>query len=142
MAYAQYMAGLSYSNSGLGIAHSIAHAIGGKYHIQHGIALAMVLPAVLKFNMYSDSVAEYKAIAEAFNIETDSKPDIEIARMAVKEIEKFKNDFNIPKKLSDYGVREEDLDILAVNAFEDACTSSNPREVTMTDIYSLLRKML
>ena len=92
--------------------------------------------------MYSDSVAEYKAIAEAFNIETDSKPDIEIARMAVKEIEKFKNDFNIPKKLSDYGVREEDLDILAVNAFEDACTSSNPREVTMTDIYSLLRKML
>ena len=142
MAYAQYMAGLSYSNSGLGIAHSIAHAIGGKYHIQHGIALAMVLPAVLKFNMYSDSVTEYKAIAEAFNIETDSKPDIEIARMAVKEIEKFKNDFNIPKKLSDYGVREEDLDILAVNAFEDACTSSNPREATMTDIYSLLRKML
>lgn len=142
MAYAEYMAGMSYSNSGLGLAHSIAHAIGGKYHIQHGIALAMVLPTILKFNMYSSSVSEYKYIAEAFSIKTESKTDIEIARAVVKEMEKFKNDFNIPKKLSDYGVKEEDLDILAVNAYEDACTSSNPREATMTDIYSLLKKML
>ena len=57
-------------------------------------------------------------------------------------MEKLKNEFNIPKKLSEYGVKEEDLDILALNAFEDACTASNPREATMTDIYMLLKKML
>lgn len=142
MAYAEYMAGLSYSNSGLGIAHSIAHALGGKFNIQHGIALSMILPTVLKFNMYSKSVDEYKTIAEAFGIAVENLKPEEIARAAVKEMEKFKNDFNIPKKLSDYGVKEEDLDILAVNAFEDACTASNPREVTMTDIYMLLKKLL
>ena len=142
MAYAEYIAGLAYSNSGLGIAHSSAHALSGKYKIQHGIALSMVLGSVLKFNMYSESVSEYKHIAEAFDIDTQGKKSDEIARLAVKELEKFKNSFNIPKKLSDYGVREQDLDILAVNAFEDACTAGNPREVTMTDIYMLLKKML
>lgn len=142
MAYAQYMAGLAYSNSGLGIAHSIAHAISGKYKIQHGIALSMILPSVLKFNMYSKQAVEYKYIAESFGHDCDDMKQDEIARLAVKEIEKFKNDFNVPKKLSDYGVQEEDLDILAVNAFEDACTSTNPREATMTDIYMLLKKML
>ena len=142
MAYAEYMAGLAYSNSGLGIAHSIAHAISGKYKIQHGIALSMVLPSVLKFNMYSKQAFEYKHIAEAFGHDCDDMKQEEISRLAVKEIEKFKNDFNVPKRLSDYGVQEEDLDILAVNAFEDACTASNPREATMTDIYLLLKKML
>lgn len=142
MAYAQYMAGLSYSNSGLGIAHSIAHAISGKYNIQHGIALSMILPSVLKFNMYSKYAVEYKAIAESFGHDCDDMKQDEISRLAVKEMEKFKNDFNVPKKLSDYGIQEQDLDILAVNAFEDACTKTNPREATMTDIYMLLKKML
>lgn len=142
MAYGEYIAGLAYSNSGLGIAHSIAHALSGKYNIQHGIALSMIICQCLKFNMYSDSVKEYKYIADAFDIDTANKKPDEIARLAIKELEKFKNSFNIPKKLSDYGVQEQDLDILAVNAFEDACTAGNPREVTMTDIYMLLKKML
>lgn len=142
MAYGEYISGLAYSNSGLGIAHSIAHALSGKYNIQHGIALSMILCQCLKFNMYSESVGEYKYIAEALDIDTSNKKPDEIARLAIKELEKFKNSFNIPKKLSDYGVQEQDLDILAVNAFEDACTAGNPREVTMTDIYMLLKKML
>lgn len=142
MAYAEYMAGLSYSNSGLGLAHSIAHAIGGKFKIQHGIALALCLPAVLKFNMYSNSANEYTCIAEAFGIDTTGKKTEEICRLAVKELEKFKNDFRIPKKLSDYGIKDDDLDILALNAFEDACTASNPREATVTDIYMILKKLL
>lgn len=142
MAYAEYMAGLAYSNSGLGIAHSIAHALSGKYNIQHGIALSMVLPKVLKYNMYGPTASEYKYIAEAFNINISGMKIEEICRAAVKEMENFKNDFNIPKKLSDYGVKEEDLDILAFNSFEDACTAANPREVTMTDIYMLIKKML
>ena len=142
MAYASYIAGLAYSNSGLGIAHSIAHAISGKFNIQHGIALAIVLPAVLKFNMYSPKAHMFKYIAEAFDIDTKNMKLDEICRAAVKQVEKFKNDFNIPKKLSDYGILEQDLDSLALNAYEDACTLGNPREVTMTDIYMLLKKLV
>ena len=123
MAYASYIAGLAYSNSGLGIAHSIAHAISGKFNIQHGIALSMVLPTVLKFNMYSPKAHMYKYIAEAFDIDTSNMKLEEICRASVKEIEKFKNEFNIPKKLSDYGVSEQDLDTLALNALQDACTT-------------------
>ncbi len=142
MAYASYIAGLAYSNSGLGIAHSIAHAISGKFNIQHGIALAIVLPAVLKFNMYSPKAHMFKYIAEAFDIDTKNMKLDEMCRAAVKQVEKFKNDFNIPKKLSDYGILEQDLDSLALNAYEDACTLGNPREVTMTDIYMLLKKLI
>lgn len=142
MAYAEYMAGLSYSNSGLGICHSIAHAVGGKFNIQHGIALALTLPAVLKYNMYSDAAEEYKYICEAFGVKNIPAKKDEYCRLAIKEVDKFRSDFNVPKKLSDYGVKEEDLDILAVNSFEDACTASNPREATMTDIYMLLKKLL
>ncbi len=142
MAYASYIAGLAYSNSGLGLAHSIAHAISGKFNIQHGIALSMVLPTVLKYNMYSPKAELYKYIAEAFDVNTSNMKMEEVCRAAVKEVEKFKNDFNVPKKLSEYGMSEQDLDSLALNALEDACTLSNPREVTMTEIYMLLKKML
>ena len=142
MAYAQYIAGIAYSNSGLGIAHSIAHAISGKFNIQHGIALSMVLPSVLKFNMYSPKAHMYKYIAEAFDIDYSNMKVEEICRAACREVERFKNSFNVPKKLSDYGMLESDLDSLALHAYEDACTLGNPREVTMTDIYMLLKKML
>lgn len=142
MAYAQYIAGLAYSNSGLGICHSMSHAISGKFKIQHGVSLSMLLPAVLKYNMYSPAAERYKYIAEAFGIDMTGMSNEEICREVIREIDKFRSDFNIPKKLSDYGIHEEDLDILAVRAFEDACTASNPREATMTDIYMLFKKLL
>lgn len=142
MAYAQYIAGLAYSNSGLGLCHSMAHAISGKFRIQHGVALSMLLPAVLKFNMFSPSAEKFKFIAEAINIDISNLKTEEICRATIKELDKFRSEFNIPKKLSDYGIHEEDLDILAVRAFEDACTASNPREATMTDIYMLFKKLL
>lgn len=142
MAYAEYMAGISFTNSGLGIAHSIAHGITGKFKIQHGIVLAMVMPAVLKFNMYSSSASEYKAIAEAFGENTTSLKKDEICRSTIKAFEEFRNSFNIPKKLSDYGIKESDLDEIALNSYDDACTEANPRECTMTDIYTILKKVL
>lgn len=142
MAYAEYIAGLAYSNSGLGICHSMAHAVCGKFKIQHGIALSIILPVVLKFNMYSKSASEFKVIAEAFDIKTDGLSVEEVCRTVIKKIKDFRDDFNIPKKLSDYGVHEEDLDILSLSAFEDACTLSNPRDVTMTDIYMLFKKLI
>ncbi len=142
MAYASYLSAVAHSNSGLGLCHSIAHAVGGRFNIPHGIILAMTLPAVLKFNMYSQNSEYYKFIAEAFGLSTEGKTKDEICRATIKELEKFRNDFNIPKKLSDYGVKEENLDILALNTFEDACTNSNPRAVTVSEIYLMLKKLL
>ena len=142
MAYAEYMAGIAYSNSGLGLAHSIAHGIAGKYKIPHGIVLAMTMCAVLKFNMYSKASSEYTDLANALGVNTSNLKKDEICRSAIKAFEKFKDSFNIPKKLSDYGIKEVDLDEIALHSFDDACTDSNPREATMTDIYQILRKIL
>ena len=142
MAYAEYMAGLAYSNSGLGLAHSIAHGIAGRFKIPHGIVLAMTMCAVLKYNMYSPASNEYKSLAEALGVDTKNLKKEEICRSAIKAFEKFKDSFNIPKKLSDYGIKEADLDEIALHSFDDACTVSNPRETTMTDIYTILRKIL
>lgn len=142
MAYAEYIAGLSYSNSGLGLCHSLAHAVASKYPIPHGVALAISLPAVLKFNMYSASSPKYKFIAEAFGIDTTNLSKESICRSAIKELEKFIDDFNMPKKFSEYGVKEEDLDSISLATFEDACTEANPREVTVSDIYLILKKLV
>lgn len=142
MAYAEYLAGLSYTNSGLGIAHSISHGVAGKFKIQHGIILSMVMPAVLKFNMYAGLNNEYKAMAEAFGLNITGLKQDEICRAVIKAFEEFRNSFNIPKKLSDYGIKETDLDEIALNSFDDACTKTNPRECTMTDIYTILKKVL
>ncbi len=142
MAYAEYIAGLAYSNSGLGLCHSIAHAVAAKYKIPHGVALAIALPAVLKYNMYSPSGTKYKFIAEAFGIKVEGLTTDAICRSVIKEVEKFINDFNIPRKYSEYGVKEEDLDALALAAYEDVCTEANPREVTVTEIYMILKKLV
>lgn len=142
LAYGAYMAALAYSNSGLGICHSLAHAVQDKINIPHGIALAILLPAVLKFNMYSSKSRDYKYIAEAFGVSTNNLSLDEICRSAVKELEKFRNDFNIPKKLSDYGLKETHLDIVCLNAFDDDCTKTNPRQCNTTDLYSILRKLI
>lgn len=142
MAYAEYLAGLSYTNSGLGVAHSISHGVAGKFKIQHGIILSMVMPAVLKFNMYAGLNNEYKAMAEAFGLNITGLKQDEICRAVIKAFEEFRNSFNIPKKLSDYGIKETDLDEIALNSFDDACTKTNPRECTMTDIYTILKKVL
>lgn len=142
MAYAEYMAGLAYSNSGLGIAHSIAHGVAGKFKIPHGIILAMSISAVLKFNMYGPTAAEYESLAHAMNINTTGLKSEEICRACIKEFDAFKATFNIPKKLSDYGIKEKDLDEIALYSFDDACTASNPRDCTMTDIYTILKKIL
>jgi alcohol dehydrogenase class IV len=98
--------------------------------------------AVLKFNMYSKSSVEYTSLAEALGVDTHLLKKDEICRSAIKAFEKFKDSFNIPKKLSDYGIIETVLDETALHSFDDACTNSNPREATMTDIYQILRKIL
>lgn len=142
MAYAEYIAGVAYTNSGLGLCHSIAHAVAGRYTIPHGVALAIALPSVLKYNMYSSASENYKFLAEALQINTAGMKKEEICRAVLKKYESFLNDFNMPKKYSEYGVQEEDLNSIALEAFEDACTETNPRETTVSDIYLILKKLM
>ena len=142
MAYAEYIAGIAYTNSGLGLCHSIAHAVAGRYTIPHGVALAISLPAVLKYNMYSPSGEKYSLLADALKLNVTGLKKEEICRAVLKKYENFINDFNMPKKYSEYGVKEEDLNSIALEAFEDACTETNPRETTVSDIYLILKKLM
>ena len=142
MAYAQYVAGMGFSNVGLGIVHSMAHPLGGRFNIAHGTANAMLLPTVMKYNMESASLPKYRLIAEAFGVNTSKLTDEQAGKKAVACVEKLKQSLNIPKKLSEFGIKEEDLDILSLDAFNDVCTGGNPRETSVKDIHALYKKIL
>ena len=142
MAYAQYVAGMGFSNVGLGIVHSMAHPLGGRFNIAHGTANAMLLPTVMKYNMESASLPKYRLIAEAFGVNTAKLTDEQAGKKAVACVEKLKQSLNIPKKLSELGIKEEDLDVLSVDAYNDVCTGGNPRTTSVKDIRALYKKIL
>lgn len=142
MAYAQYVAGMGFSNVGLGIVHSMAHPLGGRFNIAHGLANAMILPTVLKYNMESTSLPKYRKMAEIFGVKTEGLTDEQAAKKAIACVEKLKKQVGIPEKLSELGIKEEDLDVLAQDAFNDVCTGGNPRETSVADIKKLYKKIL
>ncbi len=142
MAQAQYIAGMGFSNVGLGIVHSMAHPLGGRFDIAHGVANAMLLPTVMKFNLESPSKAKYRLIAEAMGIDTKGLSDDEAGLKAVKAVDKLKKTVGIPAKLSELGIKESDLDVLSVDALNDVCTGGNPREVSVAEIKKLYKSIL
>lgn len=142
MAYAQYVAGMGFSNVGLGIVHSMAHPLGGQFDIAHGVANAMLLPTVMAYNTESKSKPKFRYIAEAFGINTKQMNDDEAAASAIKAVDELKNSLNIPKTLSEFGIVEKDLDSLSEDAFNDVCTGGNPRETSVNDIKKLYLSLL
>ena len=142
MAYAQYVAGMGFSNVGLGIVHSMAHPLGGQFDIAHGVANAMLLPTVMAYNAESKSKPKFRYIAEAFGINTKQMNDDEAAASAIKAVDELKNSLNIPKTLSEFGIVEKDLDSLSEDAFNDVCTGGNPRETSVNDIKKLYLSLL
>lgn len=141
MALAQYIAGMGFSNVGLGIVHSMAHSLGAFYDTPHGVANALLLPYVMEYNAQSDAAHKYKGIAKAFevpNVDAMSVEDSVVA--AIKVVKELSKSINIPQKLSEIGVKEEDIPSLAVAAFNDVCTGGNPRSTSIEDIESLYRK--
>ena len=142
MAYAQYVAGMGFSNVGLGIVHSMAHPLGGQFDIAHGVANAMLLPTVMAYNAESKSKPKFRYIAEAFGINTKQMNDDEAAVAAIKAVDELKNSLNIPKTLSEFGIVEKDLDSLSEDAFNDVCTGGNPRETSVNDIKKLYLSLL
>ncbi len=140
MALAQYIAGMGFSNVGLGIAHSMAHTLGAVYDTPHGVACAMMLPIVMEFNQEATG-ERFKEIAKAMGVEgTDTMSQTEYRKAAIDAVRQLSVDVGIPTKLPE--LREEDLDFLAESALNDACTPGNPRQATIEQYKELFRKLM
>lgn len=142
MALGQYIAGMGFSNVGLGIDHSMAHPLSAVYDIPHGTACAILLAPVLKFNAPATG-ERYREIARAMGVAgVDSMSQEEYRAAAIEAVAKLSADVGIPTKLSELGVKAEDIDFLAASALADACTPGNPRDVTKEQIAEIYRSIL
>jgi len=141
MAVAQYIAGMAFSNVGLGLVHGMAHPLGAIFDIPHGVANAVLLPVVMKFNA-SEALDKYVGIAKAMKVYIPGMGREDAARTAVLAVKSLAIRVGIPQHLSKLGIGEEDLPRLAKAAFADVCTSGNPREVSEEIILELYREAL
>ncbi len=137
MAEAQYIAGMGFSNVGLGIVHSMAHPLGAVYDTPHGVANALLLPYVMEYNADSPARAKYLGIAKAMGVATEGMTIDEGVAAAIKAVRDLSLSVNIPQHLREIGVRKEDLHMLAEAAFNDVCTGGNPRPTTIEEIEQL-----
>ena len=141
MAWASYTAGLSFSNAGLGIVHSMAHQLGSEYNLPHGVANAVLLPHVEEFNM--DACGEkFRDIAKALGTCTKDMTTEEANKAAIQAIKDLSAKVGIPKGLRELGVKEEDFGKLADQALADACTGGNPKKVSKEDIIAIYMKAM
>ena len=140
MSQAQYIAGMGFSNVGLGIVHSMAHPLGAHYDTPHGVANALLLPYVMEYNAEPPAAPKYIHIAKAMGVNTDGMTESEGIRAAVEAVRKLSLSIGIPQKLHEINVKEEDLHQLAVDAFNDVCTGGNPRPTSVEEIEALYRK--
>ena len=140
MALGQYIAGMGFSNVGLGIAHSMAHTLGAVYDTPHGVACAMMLPIVMEYN--ADATGEkYREIARAMGVKgVDDMSQEQYRAAAIEAVKKLSADVGIPAKLDK--LKEEDLDFLAQSAAADACAPGNPKPATVEDFKALFRKIM
>ena len=142
MALGQYIAGMGFSNVGLGIVHSMAHPLSALYDIPHGKACAMLLCPVLKYN--AEVAGErYKAIGKVMDIPgIDNMDTKEAVNATIDAIQNLADEVGIPRKLGPEGVKEDDIDFLAESAMKDACTPGNPKDPTKEDIVNIYRSVL
>ena len=141
MALGQYVAGMGFSNVGLGIVHSMAHPLGALYDTPHGVANAIILPTVMEYNAEATG-DKYKYIAQAMGVEgTESMSQEEYRKAAVDAVKKLSADVGIPKDLKEI-VKEEDIPFLAQSAYDDACRPGNPRDTSVEEITELNKSLL
>ena len=141
MALGQYVAGMGFSNVGLGIVHSMAHPLGALYNTPHGVANAIILPTVMEYNAQATG-DKYKYIAKAMGVEgTENMTQDEYRKAAVDAVKKLSSDVGIPKDLKEI-VKEEDLDFLSQSAYDDACRPGNPRDTSVDEIKELYKSLL
>ena len=141
MALGQYVAGMGFSNVGLGIVHSMAHTLGAMYDTPHGVANAILLPTVMEYNAPATG-EKYREIAKAMGVEgTETMTVEEYRAAAINAVKKLSADVGIPADLKDI-VKAEDLDFLSESAFADACRPGNPRETSVEEIKELFLKLM
>ena len=139
MALGQYIAGMGFSNVGLGVVHSMAHPLSAYYDTPHGIANAVLLPYVMEFNKeYTGE--KYREIARAMGVKgVDEMSQEEYRNAAIQAVRQLSTDVGIPPKLSQIGVKEEDLPALSIDALNDVCTGGNPRDCTAEEILEVYK---
>ena len=140
MALGQYIAGMGFSNVGLGIAHSMAHTLGAVYDTPHGVACAMMLPIVMDFNKETTG-EKYREIARVMGIKgVDSMTQDEYRAAAIQAVRQLSADVGIPAKLA--AIKEDDLEFLAQSAAADACAPGNPKEASIDDFKAMFRQLM
>jgi len=142
MAVGQYIAGMGFSNVGLGIVHGMAHPLGAVYDTPHGVANAIILPTVMEYNAPATG-EKFREIARAMGVQgVDSMTQEEYRKAAIDAVKQLAADVKIPKKLTDVGVKPEDLQFLSESALADACTGGNPRDTSVAEIKKLYESMM
>lgn len=136
MAYGSYVAGMAFSNVGLGIVHSMAHPLGARFDTPHGVANALLLPYVMEYNKES-SKKKYGDIARAMGVDIKGMTEDQAADAAIDAVKKLSDSINIPKRLSEIGIPKDALKQLAEDAFIDPCTGGNPKATSVADILSI-----
>ncbi|MCP1224888.1 iron-containing alcohol dehydrogenase [Sebaldella sp. S0638] len=139
MAYASYIAGMSFNNAGLGYVHSMAHQLGGFYNLPHGVCNAILLPHVEKFNS-ANTGDKLRKVAEILGENVEGLSVEEANAKAIEAIMKLSEKVGIPKGLRELGVKEEDFKVMAENALKDACAGTNPRDVTLEDTIAIFKE--
>ena len=139
MALAQYIAGMGFSNVGLGIVHSMAHQLGALYDTPHGVANALLLPYVMEWNG-KVCPERFRDMGEAFGLDMHGLNDEETVQKVVEAVRSLAIRLNIPQHISEVGGKEKDIPLLAQKALEDPCTGGNPRNVSLEDLKELFAK--
>jgi lactaldehyde reductase len=141
MALGQYVAGMGFSNVGLGIVHSMAHPLGALYDTPHGVANAIILPTVMEYNA-PNTGEKYREIARAMGVKgVDNMSVEEYRKAAIDAVKKLSVDVGIPTDLKEI-VKEEDIPFLAQSAYDDACRPGNPRETSVEEITELYKSLM
>ena len=141
MALGQYVAGMGFSNVGLGIVHSMAHGLSALYDTPHGVACAIILPTGMEYNA-EFSGDKYKYIAKAMGVEgVDNMTQAEYRKAAIDAVKQLSKDVGIPQDLKGI-LKDQDVDFLAESAYADACRPGNPRDTSVEEIKALYRSLL
>ncbi|WP_413377904.1 iron-containing alcohol dehydrogenase [Paenibacillus taichungensis] len=141
MTYACFLGGIAFNNAGLGYVHAMAHQLGGVYDLPHGVCNAMLLPYVEELNA-KHVPGKFRHIAKAIGMDVKGKRDEECSEYVIEAIRQLSKEVGIPEKLSELGVRDPDVELLADNAMKDACAPGNPYQPSRDEVMELFRKII
>ncbi|WP_340029735.1 iron-containing alcohol dehydrogenase [Paenibacillus sp. FSL H7-0940] len=141
MTYACFLGGIAFNNAGLGYVHAMAHQLGGVYDLPHGVCNAMLLPYVEELNA-KHVPGKFRHIAKAIGMDVKGRSDEECSDYVIEAIRQLSKEVGIPEKLSELGVKDPDVELLADNAMKDACAPGNPYQPSKDEVMELFRKII